>query len=119
MSTLGTHLRSVLGIDDLEQHAGLLGLVGNVLPKLVESPRPHAVTLRLAKPYPVPDALEVFKGDAAAGVFGLLNESLREDVIGITTKARLAVCNTLELLADALTPSVIGSQISRRLKEPA
>ena len=49
MFTLGTHLRGMLGIDNLEQHAGLLRLVADKLAKLVKSPATHAVTLRLAK----------------------------------------------------------------------
>ena len=106
MSTLGAHLRGVLGIDDLEQYASLLGFVGDELSQLIESPRSYAVALRLAKPYPVADTLEFFKGDTAYGVFGLRNESLGEDVIGITTKARFSIRNTLELLAD--TACVVG-----------
>ena len=116
MSTGRTHLRSVGRIDDLEQYACGLGLVGDKLSQLIESPTSHAVTLRLAKPYPLTDTLEVFKSYAASGVFGLRNESLGEDVIRIATKTRFSVCNAFELLADALTPAVIGGQVGRRLK---
>ena len=80
MFALGTHLRGILGIDDLEQDAGLLSFVADKLAKLIESPATQAVALRLAKPYPVTDALKVFKGDTAPGVFGLRNESLREEL---------------------------------------
>ena len=38
MSTLATHTTGIVGINRLEQHAGLLGLIGDKPPKLVESP---------------------------------------------------------------------------------
>ena len=116
MSTLGAHLRGILGINDLDQHACLFSFIGDKLPQLIESPRPHAVALRLAKPYPLTDAFEVFQGYAAPGVFGLRNESLRDDMIGIATKACFAVRNAFELLADALASSVISGQVRCRLK---
>ena len=104
-------MRGVLGINDLKQHTGLFGFIGDKLPELIESPAPHAVALRLAKPYPVTDALEVFKSYTATGVFGLRNESLGEDVIGIATKTGFSIRNALELLANTLTSSCISSQL--------
>lgn len=103
MLALRTHLRGIGWIDDLERHPGLLSLVGDKLPKLVESPATHAVTLRLAKPSSLADTLEVFKGDTAPSVFGLLNESLGKDVISVATKARFTLCDSLKLLTDTLS----------------
>ena len=62
MFALGTHLRGVLGIDDLEQDTSLLRFVADKLAKLVESPATYAVALRLAKPDPFADALKVLQG---------------------------------------------------------
>ena len=116
MPALRTHLRSMLGVDDLKQDACLLSFVGYKLAKLVKSPRPHAVTLRLAKPYPVAYALQILKGYAAPGAFGLRNESLGNRVIGVTTKPSLAVADAFELLTNALTLSGISRQVRRRLQ---
>ncbi len=49
-------------------------------------------------------------------VVSLLNGSLREYVVGGTTKASLTVAEMFELLADTLTSSRIGCFIGRRLE---
>ena len=116
MSTPGAHLRGVLGIDDLKQHAGLFGFIGDKLPELIESPATHAVALRLAKPGSLSDAFEVFKDNTSQSAFSLLKDTLGEDVVGITTKARLALCFALQQRTDTLASTVVGSQIGRRLK---
>ena len=46
---------------------GPLGLVLDVLAKLVEAPRMQVSPLVLTEPYPVSDAREVFQGDTGAG----------------------------------------------------
>ena len=97
MFTLRTHLRGMLGIDDLEQHAGLLRLVADKLAKLVKSPATHAVALRLAKPGALADALEVFQGDPSPSAFSLRNDSLRDTVVGIAAKACFSIADTFEL----------------------
>ena len=116
MFTLRTHLRGMLGVDNLEQHAGLFRLVADKQAKLVESPATDAVALRLAKPGSLSDALEVFKGYSSQSAFSLRNDSLREAVVGVAAKPRFSIADAFELLADALAPSVVGRQISRRLK---
>ena len=116
MFALRTDLRGVLGIDDFEQHTSLLSFVADKLAKLVEAPAPHAVALRLAKPYPVAEALEFLNSDTAPGVFSLRNDTLGNAVVGVTTKACFSIANAFQLLTDALTPSVIGSKVRRRLK---
>ena len=87
MFALRTPLTGMLGIDQLDPHASGLRLVGDKLPQLVKSPSRHASALRLAKPDPSPDALEVFEGNTPASAFSLLNDSLGEDVIGVSTEA--------------------------------
>ena len=76
----------MLGIDHLDRYDSSLCLVGDKLPKLVKSPSRHASALRLAKPYPIPDALEIFEGNTPDSAFSLLNDALGEDVIGISTE---------------------------------
>ena len=116
MFALRAHLRGILGVDNLERHAGLRRLVADKLAKLVKSPTTHAVSLRLAKPGSLSDALEVFKGYPSQSAFSLRNDTLRDTVIGVTTKPRFAVAYAFELLADTLAPSVAGRKISGRLK---
>ena len=106
----------MLGIDQLDPHASSLRLVGDKLPQLVKSPSRHAGALRLAKPDASPDALEVFEGDTPDSAFSLLNDTLGEDVIGVSTEVGFFERASMQLLADALAAARILGLIRRRLK---
>ena len=116
MLALGTHLRGVFGINHCQQDAGLLRLVGDKLAELVEAPRPHAVSLRLAKTGSLADAFEFLKSNPSKSIFSLRNDALGKDVIGVAAKPALALGGPLELLADALALASIRRLVCCRLK---
>ncbi len=55
----------------------------------MKRPRMLLTTLRLSNRDPVADALEVFDGNTASGVFGFRNKHLGDSVVFIRNKTRL------------------------------
>ncbi len=91
-----TGVRGVSWVNQFHDHTGEACLVLDKAPELVESPGVLLPPLALANRDPVPDTFEVFKGNAAAGVFGLCNEPLADYVVGIGSKAILFARALLE-----------------------
>jgi len=91
-----TGARGVSWVNQFHDHTGEACLILDKAPELVESPRVLLPPLALANRDPVPHTFEVFKGNAAAGIFGLCNEPLADHVVGIGSKAILFARALLE-----------------------
>lgn len=77
-------------------HTYALGLVGHKLAQLEEGPTMQPCSLSAASSYPVPDALQIFKGNPTTGVFRRLHKLLGDTVIHIFGKALLFASKFLE-----------------------
>src|SRR5208282_1211244 len=85
------------------------GLVAEERTQLEERPRMQRRSLSLSNRYPIADAIEVFNGDAAAGVFGLANDRLADDVIRVCVKVALPPSELSEMTFGALGTSGLKS----------
>ena len=95
----------------IDQHARnprKLSLVRDERPDLKERPACVLCSLRVPDRYPISDAREIFKGDAASGVFGLLHDTLADAVVLDTPESGLLTRNLFE-------PS-FGTSSASRLK---
>ena len=91
VSTLGTCLAGIFGVNRFYADTSTLCLVFDKGAQLKERPPRHFSTLRLAKPFPaLADAFEVFKSNRFASVFSLLNNALRDDMVGVPAKPALS-----------------------------
>lgn len=102
VSTDCAHLAGVGRVDANDIDACLYGLVFDKCAQLAKCPATHPRSLCPAKPCPVADALEVFQGNAACGVFGLGNERFRNTVVFVGAKSPLFPRKCFEFPADAL-----------------
>jgi len=82
-----TGLGSMLGVNQFYQNPSKSCFVGNKLSELGESPRLMALPLAFSNLCPLPDTLEVFKGNQAGGAFSLRHQSLANYMVGIPSKA--------------------------------
>jgi len=73
----------VPGIDKDHRNACQTSLVLDEGAKLMERPTVLDATLSLLNREPFADALELFQGDAATGVFGLRDQPLADDVVNV------------------------------------
>ena len=80
----------------------------------MKRPSMHTCPLSLAKPYPITDALEIFKGDAASGAFGDCNERLGNAVVHILSETGFSLRNGLETAADGAWAFAFASPSSCR-----
>jgi hypothetical protein len=107
----------VARIDEQDRHAEHSRLVGDEGPKLAEGPIVQSCAL--GGPCglnPVPDTLEIFKGDRAAGAFGLRHECFADAVVGMRLKPALPAGHSLELAfgglgAATLKPAPASAQL--------
>ena len=102
VSTFGTGSTGIPGIDYDHWNTIKSCLVLYKEPELVESPSRHPGSLWLAKPCPVPDAIEVFQGYPATGVFSLRNEPFADHVVHVSSEALLFVTYDFESAFDIL-----------------
>lgn len=79
----------VSGINHHDWDTNQSGFIGQEEPKLVEAPGVVRAALLAGNRCPVSDALKVFKGDAASGVFRLPHEKLADPVVHVTSKTTL------------------------------
>jgi hypothetical protein len=103
MTARRTRPRRVPGIDCHDFDADQTGLVFDEVPELVKRPSRYAGSLLLVKPLPVADALEVFQGDPASGVFSLGDELLAQDMVDITPESSF-----LPVLTGLGPPYILG-----------
>lgn len=87
MPTRRTLLRRVAGVHKDDRHACALCLVGDVCAKLRERPTVQLIPSPALNRYPLPDALQILKGDAPVSVFRLLDQLFRDAVVHVIRKA--------------------------------
>lgn len=90
----------VVRIDEREHDTSPLRFVLNESAKLMERPAAHLRSLRLAKPCPVADALEILKGKSTSGAFGLGNERFGNAMVDLLAKACFPTCHLGEFAPD-------------------
>ena len=89
-------LRGISRVHENDRHAGQGSLVLDKLPKLVKRPRVKFSSLRLAKPCPVADAGQIFKSEAASGVFSLLNYFFTQAMVNVGSEPTLTTRQLFE-----------------------
>ena len=80
-----TGLRSITGVNQLNQHTSDFSLVGNKLAKLAECPRLVSAPLGFSN-RAIANTLQIFKGDLAMRVFSLRHKSFTDYMISISSK---------------------------------
>lgn len=81
--------RGVAGVNRHDRHARQSRLVLKEEAELMETPSVVCSPLGLANRDPRADALEVFQGEAASGVFGLRNQTLGDLMVDVASEALL------------------------------
>jgi len=97
MMTNRTFLTGVSRIDLNYRDTHDRGFVHDELFELIESPRMLSASLRPVNRYPLPDALEFFKGDYGSGVFGFRNNLFGDAMISIASKTRFLLTDLLKM----------------------
>lgn len=83
-------LARVVGIDEQHGHPGALGLVGHESPELTECPRVQTRPLTATGRYPFVDMGQFLQPNAASGALRILNDRLRNHVVGVCAKSPFA-----------------------------
>jgi hypothetical protein len=102
-------------IDCDDRNAGQFCLVFNESPEFGERPFRHPISLSLPEPCPLADASQLFDGDAAIRVCGLLNDLFRDAVIGVRLKSTLTTREIFQLAPDTFRSSTGSFPLSRFL----
>jgi len=102
-------------IDCDDRNAGQFCLVFNESPEFGERPFRHPISLSLPEPCPLADARQLFDGDAAIRVCGLLNDLFRDAVIGVRLKSTLTTREIFQLAPDTFRSSTGSFPLSRFL----
>lgn len=95
MPAAATGATGIPGIYERDRNTGELRFVGDKPSEFIEGP--------LAEPFPLlfsnrcPEALEIFKDDASPGVFGNVNDSLGDGVVGRAFESSLPAGEFLEM----------------------
>ena len=105
--------RGVLGVNEHDGDACNLRLVNDLLLQIIERPSMVLSPLATSNRYPFAYTLELFKGDAAPGVFCLLNYTLGDAVIHVFSKASLFAAALLHHLVSRFRPR--GLQLASKL----
>ncbi len=119
-STNAAPFGGVAGIDFDDWNADEPRLVFDEAAELGEGPRMQARSLRLAGLNPTPDVLEVFKPYRAPGAFSLVNEHLRDAVVGVFAEAGLLARESFQttlgsLRAAPLEPGLAAGEFAADL----
>jgi len=85
-ATTGTSTGCIARVGQLYQHPRKLSLILDKLNKLAESPGVVATPLGFSNRCPIPDAVEVFQGNQAMGVFSLRHQLLADYVVGVSSE---------------------------------
>ena len=118
MPTLAAPLAGVPRINQHDWYASELCLVLDKVSELVKRPPCHFGALRLPKPRPTADILQVFQGYAAFGAFGCRNERLADTVIDIPTKTGFFLSHSLQRTPNILRPFAIHLRHMRGTLQP-
>ena len=86
----------VAGVNGNDRHPDGKCLVGHECAELVERPTLHATSLRLASGGPCPYPRQFLNGDGALRVFGLGDDSLRDDVVFVGSESTLLLPDLAE-----------------------
>ena len=89
VAAFGTRSTRIAWVHGDKDDAGERGLVAEKRTQLEERPRVQRRALGRANRYPIANAAEVFHSDPASGVFGLANDRLAENVIGVRVEIPL------------------------------
>ena len=96
-ATLGTGLRGMLWVNQLNEDASNPSLVGDKLAELVECPRLVSTPLAMSNNRPLPDSLQTFKSDTSVSVFSLRYKPFADHVIYGTSESRLSPFQFLKM----------------------
>lgn len=95
-ATLRASAGSVAGVNQAYQDTGKLGFILDKEPQLTECPRVVLPPLAMSNRDAVADTFEVFKGYSPPAVFGLCNNTLTDNVIGVSSESLLLLGAFLE-----------------------
>jgi len=93
----GTGLARVRRVDGHQQHPSKRCLVLEEGTLLEEGPAMQTCSLSASGRYPVANTLEILQGNAAAGAFCLLHESLADPMVDVSPETSLSSGNLPEL----------------------
>lgn len=108
-TTIRTGLRGIGRIDEYHGYSDEPRFVLDELSELIESPGIQAATLSLRSRFPVTDALEILKGDAASGVFGFRHQMLGDTMIDVSAKTGGSPGQMFKMPLCALRPRTLES----------
>jgi hypothetical protein len=111
----GALSRRISGVDDRQRHTCLERLVRRHLSQLEESPPGVASTLRAPDLYPVAEAVEVFQGEAAAGVMGALDKGFADPMVLELTEAGLLARELFEVAFGGFGADELEAVTERRV----
>ena len=118
VSAFSTRLAGIFGVNRFYADTSTLGLIFDKGAQLKERPPGHFSTLRLAKPFlALAYAFEVFKSNRFASVFSLLNNALRDDMVGVPAKSALPAGDGREFSANIFGSLALLDKIGRFLLE--
>jgi len=89
VTTYGTSLAGVLGINKDHWNTRQHSLVGDVLSQLIERPVSELAPLLATKPRPIANACQVLKGYRSFGDLRFLNKTLANRMVGVALKSGL------------------------------
>ncbi len=95
-ATLRASAGSVAGVNQAYQDTSKLGFILDKEPQLTECPRVLLPPLAVSNRDAVADTFEVFKGYSPPAVFGLCNNTLTDNVIGVSSESLLLLGAFLE-----------------------
>jgi hypothetical protein len=104
VATRGACLTCAARVDRYDNYASQRRLVGNEAAQLVEGPRLMAAPLTATNRYPITDALEVFKGYSAMGVFRLRDQSLGDGMVYLSAEPCLSTAEFAQMTLCAASP---------------
>jgi len=105
----GARPTGVARVHDRDRNAGQGCLVLEERTQLAERPAGHASSLWPAEPSPFADALEIFQGQAATGVFAGRDERLGDNMVLVAAESGLATGEALQLLSASFRVDALKS----------
>jgi len=109
MAALRTGPAGIARVDQHDRHSHELSLVLQERTQLVERPAGMPVSLGLLDRDPIPDALEVLKGDRGAGCLSFGDDLLADAVVLVATKIGLSLADLGKSASGALGADAVES----------
>jgi hypothetical protein len=118
--TLRTGPGSVARVHQDQRNPCPLRLVGNLLSQIEETPGMLLPPLAFSNRYPVPDALQILRGNPAAGVFRPLHQFLRNPMIFLPGKPPFLLAALLQQTFGRLPTLALqaAAQLEMALSQP-